>query len=159
MQKPTAAGEAVERAPPALDLATLPEDEPRTKQPRLVRATVENGWPVLPDALSLITSILDNLGEVLSSYQAMMNVSGMLALSTPRDAFLTSLAKFTITSWVVHIKSGLVRRACHASPSIPEPYIYLLGVQCLASISSDAQVETLVLTHTAANPQQGWHIT
>lgn len=104
MQKPRAAGEAVVRAPPALDLATLPADEPRTKQLRLVRDMVENGWPALLAALSYIisTNLSDDLFvEVLSSYQAMANVSGMLALSTPRDAFFTSLAKFAIPSRVV----------------------------------------------------------
>jgi len=85
------------RAPPALDLVTLTADEPWTKQLRLVRDMVKNGWPALLAALSFIisTNLSDDLFvEVLSSYQAMTNVSGMLALSTPRDAFFTSLAKF-----------------------------------------------------------------
>jgi hypothetical protein len=39
--------------------------------------------------------------EVLASYQAMINTSGILSLTTPRDAFLTSLSKFAIPSRVV----------------------------------------------------------
>jgi hypothetical protein len=65
---------------------------------------VENGWPALLAALSFIvsTNLSDELFvDVLSSYQAMANVSGMLALTTPRDAFFTSLAKFAIPSRVV----------------------------------------------------------
>ena len=55
-------------------------------------------------ALSFIisTNLSDELfGDVLSSYQAMTNVSGMLGLTTPRDAFFTSLAKFAVPTKVV----------------------------------------------------------
>jgi hypothetical protein len=38
---------------------------------------------------------------VLASYQAMTNVSGMLGLATPRDAFFNSLAKFAVPTRVV----------------------------------------------------------
>ncbi|KAF9233451.1 guanine nucleotide exchange factor in Golgi transport N-terminal-domain-containing protein [Melanogaster broomeanus] len=89
------------RAPPALDLSTLPPDEQTTRHLRLVRSMVDNGWPALLAALSFIisTSLSDELFvDVLTSYQAMASVAGMLALTTPRDAFLTSLAKFAIPS-------------------------------------------------------------
>jgi hypothetical protein len=65
---------------------------------------VESGWPALLAALSFIiaTNLSDELFvDVLASYQAMTNVSGMLALNTPRDAFFTSLAKFAIPTRVV----------------------------------------------------------
>ena len=92
------------RAPPALDLGTLPSDEPAARHLRIVRSMVDNGWPALLAALSFIisTNLSDELFvDVLTSYQAMTNVAGMLALTTPRDAFLTSLAKFAIPSRVV----------------------------------------------------------
>ena len=104
VQRPRAAGDPVIRAPPALDLATLPPDEPATRHLRIVRSMVDNGWPALLAALSFIisTNLSDELFvDVLTSYQAMTNVAGMLALTTPRDAFLTSLAKFAIPSRVV----------------------------------------------------------
>ncbi|KAF8129901.1 hypothetical protein EV363DRAFT_1399707 [Boletus edulis] len=104
VQRPRAAGDPVIRAPPALDLATLPPDEPPTRHLRIVRSMVDNGWPALLAALSFIisTNLSDELFvDVLTSYQAMTNVAGMLALTTPRDAFLTSLAKFAIPSRVV----------------------------------------------------------
>lgn len=116
IQKPRAAGDSVIRAPPALDLATLPQDDPQTKQLRLVRGMVENGWPALLAALSFIvsTNLSDDLFvDVLASYQAMANVSGMLALSTPRDAFFTSLSKFAIPSRVVSSLDS------YAEPSTP----------------------------------------
>jgi hypothetical protein len=92
------------RAPPALDLASLPEDAPSTAQLRIVCAIIESGWPALLAALSFIiaTNLSDDLFvEVLASYQAMTNVAGMLGLTTPRDAFFTSLAKFAVPTRVV----------------------------------------------------------
>ncbi|EGO23125.1 hypothetical protein SERLADRAFT_439867 [Serpula lacrymans var. lacrymans S7.9] len=104
IQKPRTAGDPLIRAPPALDLSSLPQDEPSTRHLLIVRSMIENGWPALLAALSFIisTSLSDDLFvDVLTSYQAMTHVSGMLALSTPRDAFFTSLAKFAIPSRVV----------------------------------------------------------
>jgi hypothetical protein len=104
VHRPRSAGDAPIRAPPALDLSSLPMDDVNAIQLRHVRAMVENGWPALLAALSFIiaTNLSDELFvEVLGSYQAMTNVAGMLGLSTPRDAFLTSLAKFSIPTRVV----------------------------------------------------------
>lgn len=104
MQKPKAAGESIIRAPPALDLPSLPQDDPSTKQLQVVHDMIEDGWPAFLAALSFIisTNLSDDLFvDVLSGYQAMVSVSGMLALSTPRDAFFTSLSKFAIPSRVV----------------------------------------------------------
>ncbi|KAG1761394.1 hypothetical protein EDD22DRAFT_847776 [Suillus occidentalis] len=104
VQRPRAAGEPVIRAPAALDLSTLPQDDPATQHLTIVRSMVENGWPALLAALSFIisTNLSDELFiDVLSSYQALTNVAGMLALSTPRDALFNSLSKFAIPSRVV----------------------------------------------------------
>ncbi|KAF8151507.1 hypothetical protein B0H34DRAFT_664561 [Crassisporium funariophilum] len=103
MQRPRAAGEAVIRAPPALDLSTLPADT-QTKQLVTVLSIISQAWPALLAALSFIiaTNLSDELFvEVLASYQAMTNVSGMLGLTTPRDAFLNSLSKFAVPPRVV----------------------------------------------------------
>ncbi|KAG1769044.1 hypothetical protein EV702DRAFT_707206 [Suillus placidus] len=104
IQRPRAAGEPVIRAPAALDLSTLSQDDPATQHLIIVRSMVENGWPALLAALSFIisTNLSDELFiDVLSSYQALTNVAGMLALSTPRDALFNSLSKFAIPSRVV----------------------------------------------------------
>lgn len=104
IQKPRVAGESVIRAPAALDLSALPQDEPSTKGLRTVRDMIESGWPALLAGLSYIvsTNLSDELfAEVLASYQAMTNVSGMLAFMTPRDAFFTSLSKLAIPTRVV----------------------------------------------------------
>ncbi|EEB92182.1 hypothetical protein MPER_09344, partial [Moniliophthora perniciosa FA553] len=89
IQRPRSAGEAPIRAPPALDISSLPQDDPQAKQLQIVRDIIENGWPALLAALSFIisTNLSDELFvDVLASFQAMTNVSGMLGLSTPRDA-------------------------------------------------------------------------
>ncbi|ESK90972.1 hypothetical protein Moror_16370 [Moniliophthora roreri MCA 2997] len=104
IQRPRSAGEAPIRAPPALDISSLPQDDPQTKQLQIVRDIIENGWPALLAALSFIisTNLSDELFvDVLASFQAMTNVSGMLGLSTPRDAFFTSLSKFAVPTRVV----------------------------------------------------------
>ena len=104
IQKPRTAGESVIRAPPSLDVDKLPQEDNVALQLRSVRDMVASGWPALLAALSFIisTNLSDELfGDVLASYQAMTNVSGMLGLTTPRDAFFTSLAKFAVPTKVV----------------------------------------------------------
>ena len=130
IQKPRVAGETVIRAPPALDLATLPQEDPQTKHLILVRGMVENGWPALLAALSFIisTNLSDELFvEALASYQAMANVSGMLGLSTPRDAFFTSLSKLAIPSRVVSSLDGYAELATPRTASVLSENLGLSG--------------------------------
>ncbi|KAL5513923.1 hypothetical protein ACEPAG_2684 [Sanghuangporus baumii] len=104
VQRSRAAGELTIKAPPALDVFALPEEQPSTLILRSVHGMVDNGWPGMLAALSFLmaTNLSDELfGDVLQSYQNLANVAGMLGLTTPRDAFLSSLAKFAIPSRVV----------------------------------------------------------
>lgn len=75
-------------------------------------------------ALSFIigTNLSDELFvEVLTSYQAMTNVAGMMGLTTPRDAFFTSLAKLAVPSRVVSsLDSYTDSQLPRMSPSITE---------------------------------------
>jgi hypothetical protein len=107
VQRPRAAGDNTIRAPPSLDFLALPPDAPTTAQLRVVRDIIDRCWPALLAALSFIinTNLSDDLFvDVSNSFQAMTNVSGMLGLTTPRDAFFTSLSKFAVPQRVV---SGL----------------------------------------------------
>ena len=91
------------KAPPALDVASLPPEE-ASRQVKAVYGMLENGWPALLAALSFViaTNLSDELfGDVLQACQNLTNVAGMLSLTTPRDAFLKSLAKFSIPARVV----------------------------------------------------------
>lgn len=74
------------------------------KQLHVVHSIISQAWPALLAALSFIisTNISDEIFvNVLLAYQAMTNVSGMLGLTTPRDAFFTSLGKFAVPGRVV----------------------------------------------------------
>ncbi|KAF8991283.1 hypothetical protein BDZ89DRAFT_1173334, partial [Hymenopellis radicata] len=76
IQRPRAAGEAVNRAPPALDISTLPPDEAATKHLIIVQNIISGGWPALLAALSFVisTNLSDELFvDVLASYQALVN--------------------------------------------------------------------------------------
>ncbi|KAG8975493.1 hypothetical protein FRC05_005562 [Tulasnella sp. 425] len=104
VQRPRAAGDAVITAPPALDLSTLPDADATTHDLRVVGAMVDSGWPGLLSALSfyITTNLSDDLfADTLTAIQNLTNVAGVLGLRTPRDAFLTSLAKFAIPPGVV----------------------------------------------------------
>ncbi|PPQ71802.1 hypothetical protein CVT26_007726 [Gymnopilus dilepis] len=118
IQRPRAAGDAVVRAPPALDLDTLPQND-QTHHLRIVQSIISQAWPALLAALSFIisTNLSDELFvEVLASYQSLTNVSGMLGLTTPRDAFFNSLSKFAVPSRVV---SSLESWVEHPPPQTP----------------------------------------
>lgn len=104
IQRPRNAGDAPIRAPPALNVSSLPPSESQTKQLVVVQDIITNGWPAFLASLSFIisTNLSDELFvEVLESYQALTNVSGMLGLNTPRDAFLHSISKFAVPTRVV----------------------------------------------------------
>ena len=79
MQRPRAPGEAVIRAPPALDLSTLPQNDPQTKQLFIVQSIISQAWPALLAALSFIiaTNLSDELFvEVLASLLIIYNPYG-----------------------------------------------------------------------------------
>ncbi|KAG8789976.1 hypothetical protein FRC12_013030, partial [Ceratobasidium sp. 428] len=104
LQRPRAAGEAIVRAPPALDLSTLPEGDPTSQQLKTTHAMLESGWPGLLAALSffITTNLSEELfADVLLSMQSLTSTTGALGLNVPRDAFMTSLSRFAVPSKVV----------------------------------------------------------
>lgn len=130
VQRPRSAGEPVVRAPPALDLSSLPQDDPTTRHLKTVHDMVECGWPALLAALSFLisTNLSDELfADVLGSYQSMTNVSGMLGLNTPQDAFFTSLSKFAIPTRVVSSLENWVESSTPRTPSTLSENLGLSG--------------------------------
>nr|GAT45459.1 predicted protein [Mycena chlorophos] len=112
IQRPRAADEAVIRAPPALDLTTLPTDDPTTAQLRIVTAIIESGWPALLAALSFIiaTNISDELFvEVLASYQ--VQVDGEWTSIQERAA-----ERETLTGSISPPQASLARMCCFCKP-------------------------------------------
>lgn len=79
VQRQRASGESSIKAPPALDIESLPEDASSTQQVKAVYGMLENGWPALLAALSFLiaTNLSDELfGDVLQAYQNLANVAG-----------------------------------------------------------------------------------
>ena len=104
VQKPPAGSTEPVRAPGPLDPTTLPETEPARAGLQTVRAMLTAGWPALLAALSflLTTNLSDSIfGDVLGALQTLARAAGCLALPTPRDAFLTALAKAALPPRVV----------------------------------------------------------
>ncbi|KAJ7187153.1 hypothetical protein C8R46DRAFT_1172029 [Mycena filopes] len=151
IQRPRAAGDAPIRAPPALDLASLPEADPSTAQLRIVCAIIESGWPALLAALSFIiaTNLSDDLFvEVLASYQALTNVAGMLGLTTPRDALFASLAKVAVPTRVVssldhHTSGGAEVQTPRSAASLSENFGFSGGAQVQAPGLSERNLACL----------------
>ena len=120
VQKPPAGSTEPVRAPGPLDPATLPETEPARAGLQTVRAMLNAGWPALLAALSflLTTNLSDSIfGDVLGSLQTLARAAGCLALPTPRDAFLTALAKAALPPRVV----AALDEPQQASPALRSP--------------------------------------
>lgn len=121
LQRPRAAGEAIVRAPPALDLSTLPEGDTTTRQLRTTYAMLESGWPGLLAALSffITTNLSEDLfADVLISMQSLTNATGALGLNVPRDAFMTSLSRFAVPSKVVSSLESYVEPSTPRTPGV-----------------------------------------
>ncbi|CAE6416233.1 unnamed protein product [Rhizoctonia solani] len=121
LQRPRAAGEAIIRAPPALDLSALPEEDANTRQLRSSYSMLESGWPGLLAALSffMTTNLSEELfAEVLLSMQSLTNATGALGLTVPRDAFMTSLSRFAVPSKVVSSLESYVEPSAPRTPGV-----------------------------------------
>jgi hypothetical protein len=121
LQRPRAAGEAIVRAPPALDLSSLPEGDPTSRQLNITHAMLENGWPGLLAALSffITTNLSEELfADVLLSMQSLTNATGALGLNVPRDAFMTSLSRFSVPSKVVSSLESYVEPSTPRTPGV-----------------------------------------
>lgn len=131
LQRPRAAGEAIVRAPPALDLSTLPEGDTTTRQLKATHAMLENGWPGLLAALSffITTNLSEELfADVLVSMQSLTNATGALGLTVPRDAFMTSLSRFAVPSKVVSSLESYVESSAPRTPGVADS----MGLTALA---------------------------
>lgn len=121
LQRPRAAGEAIVRAPPALDVSTLPGGDPTSRQLRTTYAMLENGWPGLLAALSffITTNLSEELfADVLISMQSLTNATGALGLNVPRDAFMTSLSRFAVPSKVVSSLESYIEPSTPRTPGV-----------------------------------------
>ncbi|KAE8231547.1 hypothetical protein CF326_g3433 [Tilletia indica] len=90
------------RAPPPLDLDTLKGSTRQDMDAAI--AMVNSAWTSLLASFTfLLSSKCDDavFAEVLSALRNFTNVTGVLSLQTPRDAFIASLLKFAVPRPVV----------------------------------------------------------
>ncbi|GAA5936680.1 hypothetical protein JCM1841_000223 [Sporobolomyces salmonicolor] len=104
-ERAKAVGQTPSKAPAALDWAKLDVDQDvKIASLRVVKEMAETSWPALLASLSffIATALSDDLfTDVVSALQSFTSVCGVLNLSTPREAFLTSLCKFAMPPAVV----------------------------------------------------------
>ncbi|GAA5982187.1 hypothetical protein JCM5350_003486 [Sporobolomyces pararoseus] len=103
-------GKPIGKAPAAIEWEESQDEEDlKIVSLRIVKEMAETSWPALLASLSffIATSLSDDLfTDIVSALQSFTCVCGVLNLSTPREAFLTSLCKFAIPPSVVsHIAS------------------------------------------------------
>ncbi|KAG9118878.1 hypothetical protein FRC07_006393, partial [Ceratobasidium sp. 392] len=121
LQRPRAAGEAIIRAPPALDLSILPEGDLTSQQLKTTYAMLESGWPGLLAALSffITTNLSEELfADVLLGMQSLTSATGALGLNVPRDAFMTSLSRFAVPSKVVSSLESYTESSAPRTPGV-----------------------------------------
>ncbi|SCV74793.1 BQ2448_7822 [Microbotryum intermedium] len=96
-------------APGALSWDSLDRSEPKVAALMTVKDMAETSWPAFLASFSFLigTNLDDDLfADVVTSLQNFTSVCGVLGLTTPREAFLTSLCKFAIPPTVVaHLAS------------------------------------------------------
>ena len=91
-------------SPAALDWSTLDKADAKVASLLVVKDMAETSWPALLASLSFyIATALDEdlFHDVVSALQNFTSVCGVLSLTTPREAFITSLCKFAIPAAVV----------------------------------------------------------
>lgn len=99
-----AAAARMSEAPAALDWATLDSTDSKVALLLTVKDIAETSWPALLASLSffVVTALDDDLfTDVVSALRNFASVCGVLGLHLPREAFLTSLCKFSVPPAVV----------------------------------------------------------
>jgi len=146
-------GKAVSKAPAAIEWDDETEENGKEEEDlkivslRIVKEMAETSWPALLASLSffIATSLSDDLfTDVVSALQSFTCVCGVLNLSTPREAFLTSLCKFAIPPSVVsHIAS---QDSLHQSKPTPAS-----SAAATATAVLSAGAESLGLTSSTSS--------
>ena len=143
------------KAPAALDWNRLDQEvqekeDSRISELRVVKEMAETSWPALLASLSffIATSLSDDLfTDVVSALQSLTCVCGVLNLTTPREAFLTSLCKFAIPPSVVsHIVSqdSLQRQPLTSSAAATATAVLSAGAESLGLTSSSSSTSNPV---------------
>lgn len=107
--RPRTPGESNTRSPAALDWQNLDKNDSKVISLLTVKDMAQTSWPALLASLSffVVTALDDDLfTDVISALQSFTSVCGVLGLELPREAFITSLCKFSVPAPVVaHLAS------------------------------------------------------
>lgn len=129
----------------AVPLNPLEIDGPSHERIKAVASLIESCWPaVLATSSTFLNAALDDqyYRSLIKAYQRFAQVAGLLRLSTPRDALMTTLGKAAVPPQVLSASTLEPLR----SPSIESPRVFsnprnLLSVESFVSQSSAASTE------------------
>jgi hypothetical protein len=124
----------------AVPLNPLDIEGPSQARIKAVASLIESCWPaVLATSSTFLNAALDDryYRSLIKAYQRFAQVAGLLRLSTPRDALMTTLGKAAVPPQVLSASTAEPMR----SPSIESPRVFsnprhLLSVDSFASQNS-----------------------
>ncbi|KAM0702659.1 hypothetical protein Q7P35_010090 [Cladosporium inversicolor] len=129
----------------AVPLNPLDIEGPSQARIKAVASLIESCWPaVLATSSTFLNAALDDhyYRSLIKAYQRFAQVAGLLRLSTPRDALMTTLGKAAVPPQVLSASIAEPMR----SPSIESPRVFsnprhLLSVDSFVSQNSAASTE------------------
>lgn len=129
----------------AVPLNPLDIEGPSQARIKAVASLIESCWPaVLATSSTFLNAALDDhyYRSLIKAYQRFAQVAGLLRLSTPRDALMTTLGKAAVPPQVLSASTAEPVR----SPSIESPRVFsnprhLLSVDSFVSQSSATSTE------------------
>lgn len=108
---------------------------------KAIASLIDECWPALLATYStFLNAALDNdyYRSLIRSYQRFVQVSGLLRLSTARDAFLTTLGKSAVPSNVVGVSMSGAMSPVSEAPSTPSIYSNAKGLLSVDSFQTQA---------------------
>ena len=121
------------------------EGNPMAQRIHAVADLVDNCWPaVLATSSTFLNAALEDqyYRNLIKAYQRFTQVAGLLRLSTPRDALLTTLSKSAVPS---HVLNAMTTDSAR-SPATESPRVFsnpksLLSVDSLVSQASSLSID------------------
>lgn len=127
------------RAPPALDFATLSEEE--RVESNVVKEMLQQCWaPLLNSFTFFLTSKCDDVlfAEVLIALRNFTNATGVLGLESPRDALVATLTRFAVPRSVLIKLVNLRGKAASTAQEELECTLSERNAACLKSVTQIA---------------------
>jgi hypothetical protein len=140
-RKPPERGQSFKKNPIPLNPLVL-EDHPFHEEIKICAAIIDSCWPaILATCSTFLYAALDAeyYHNLVRSFQKFAHVAGLLRLSTPRDAFLTTLGKAAVPPNVLTVSAA--PSTAHITPNTENQGLFsnargLLSVDALGIHSS-----------------------